>query len=211
MSTARITEDRPWTVEEFDRWNASRPQETEVIDGVEYRVKYEFVDGFPLRMMAGASKAHNRVQSNVGGTLFAQLLDMPCEPFGSDYAVETLPGQRRQPDYIVECDGDDDEEYATTRARLVMEVLSPSTRAFDHGRKLVEYQNMPSLAYILLVDPTRIDVRLWRRSENDRWFETEFTSLDETVDLSAIGATLPVAAIYRRVEFLPSEDRAPSV
>lgn len=205
-SAARIFE--RWTAEEFDRWNAKRPEEVEVVDGVPYKVRYEFVDGLPLRMMTGVSREHSTVQMNVSGTLYPQLLDGPCAPHSSDFAVETFMDQRRYPDYAVQCDPDDDEPYVMRNVTLVLEVLSPTTRAFDLQRKVVEYQRMVSLEYILLVDPTRLDVRLWHRAEDRTWDYTEFTSMDETAELPAIGASLPIAAIYRRVEFPPPEGRS---
>ena len=47
--------------------------------------------------------------------------------------------------------------------RLVVEVLSPSTRTHDLGRKLVDYKTLPSVAEIWMVDSERRWVQHWRR------------------------------------------------
>ena len=208
MSTAKVIEDRPWTVEEFERWNEAREDEVEWIDGVPCKVRYELVDGFPLRMMSGASKAHDGVVRNILRKLADELDDGPCNPNTDDIAVRTASDKLRYPDLSVECDREDDQPYTATNARMVIEVLSSTTRAFDFQRKVVEYQRMETLDYILLVDPTRLDVRLWHRGADRTWEYTEFTSVDETVELLTIGARLPVAAIYRRIEFPPPEGRS---
>lgn len=171
-------------------------------------MRYEFVDGFPLRMMAGAGKNHDRVTKNIRRSLDDQIDEGPCETFSADVTIRPTPDQRRYPDLSVDCDTDEGETHTATHVRLALEVLSPTTRAFDLQRKVVEYQRMDSLEYILLIDSTRLDVRLWHRADDRTWDYTEFTSMDETADLPAVGASLPISAIYRRVEFPPTEGRS---
>ena len=47
--------------------------------------------------------------------------------------------------------------------RLVVEVLSPSTRDFDTFKKLDEYRETGSLEYIVLVEPNEPVAFVWRR------------------------------------------------
>ena len=51
---------------------------------------------------------------------------------------------------------------------LVVEVLSPSTRIHDLGRKLNDYKTLPSVQEIWMVDSERRWVQLWRR-DGERW------------------------------------------
>ena len=167
MSGATATKERPWAVEEFFAWHERQEE------------KYELVDGFPVRMMTGASREHDRVTINVLESMLQQLRNGPCEPHTSDFAVQPFPGQIRYPDLSVECGPDETSRYEATRVRLVMEVLSPTTRTFDFMRKVAEYQRIEGLDYILLVDPDRLDVRLYARSERRNWTYREYVAMEE--------------------------------
>src|SRR5262249_9944902 len=76
---------RKWTIEEFFAWQERQPE------------RYELVDGFPTRMMAGAKNLHDDIVVNVLAELRNQLRGGGCRPFTSDGSVETKPGQIRRP------------------------------------------------------------------------------------------------------------------
>ena len=76
-----LLETRPWTLDEFFAWQAGEEE------------RYELVNGFPAKMMTGASNRHDVVTSNIQGELRNRLKGKPCRPFTGDGAVETLPGQ----------------------------------------------------------------------------------------------------------------------
>ena len=63
---------RRWTVEEFFAWQERQPE------------RYELVDGFPARMMAGAKNVHDDIVVNVLAELRSQLRGGGCRPFTSD-------------------------------------------------------------------------------------------------------------------------------
>ena len=65
--------ERPWTHDEFFAWLERKEDEVEIVDGRPIRVRYELVDGFPARMMAGASKPHDQVMINVLTSVDRQL------------------------------------------------------------------------------------------------------------------------------------------
>ena len=48
-----------------------------------------------------------------------------------------------------------DETIAIDDPVIVVEVLSPSTAAIDHGRKLSGYFSLPSVQHYLILDPER--------------------------------------------------------
>ena len=77
---------RRWTVEEFFAWQEGQSE------------RYELVDGFPMRMMAGAKNVHDDIVVNMLAELRNQLRGGGCRPFTSDGSVETKPGQIRRPD-----------------------------------------------------------------------------------------------------------------
>jgi Uma2 family endonuclease len=118
---------RRWTVEEFFAWQERQPE------------RYELVDGFPVRMMAGAKNVHDDIVVNVLAELRNQLRGGGCRPFTSDGSVETKPGQIRRPDIGVDSGRRDPHATKATSPRVVVEVLSPTTRDFDTIGKLEEY------------------------------------------------------------------------
>ena len=130
------------------------------------------LDNGVIRMMAGGTLAHARIQRNVLIALGERLRGSGCEPFGSDFGVEAHGFSLRYPDVSVFCGRsgpENDRMRAFDDPKLVVEVLSPSTRDDDIKIKLPEYRNIASLDAILYIDPddetahleTRDPVRGW--------------------------------------------------
>lgn len=182
---------RRWTVTEFFAWQEGQPN------------RYEFVDGFPVGLMAGAKNVHDDIVVNLLIQLGNQLRGSGCRPFTGEGSVETLPGRIRRPDAGVDCGRRDPDGYAAAEPRLVAEVLSPSTRDVDAFEKLDEYKRVESLAYILLVEPNAPEVALWARDAERTWRRRDIKGLGEAVDLPEIGATLALADLYDGVAFPP--------
>ena len=177
------------TPEEFYRW----PGE----DGV----RYELVDGFPVKAMTGASQRHDTITLNILASLRRKLRGSSCHAHTADIAVATMSGNIRRPDAQVDCGSRADTAYEATSPRLVVEVLSPSTRQTDLVRKLDEYKALPSLAYILLVEPDLPRALLWWRAPGSAWEIAQFDGLDGVIDFGVIGTELAMSEVYEDVAF----------
>lgn len=188
---------QPWTVDEFFDWQERQAE------------RYELVDGFPLRMMAGASNRHDLVVLNLLAEFRTRLRGSGCTPFTGDGAVETRPGQIRRPDAGVDCGRRDPEGYVAADPRLVAEVLSPSTRDFDAVEKLAEYKTQESLEHILYIEPNRPEVIVYSRAGDRSWVKSRVEALDSSIPLPALGIELPLAEIYDGVVFPPHSERFP--
>ncbi len=180
---------RPWSVQEFFSWQEQQPE------------RYELVGGVPVRLMAGARNVHDDIVVNLVAEFRTRLRGTPCRPFTGDGSVETLPGQIRRPDLGVDCGPRDPNGLSAAEPRLVVEVLSPSTRDFDAFDKLEEYKTLPSLAAILLVEPNAPEIALWHRDADGVWQRRLVTGLDGTIDLPEFGMTLALADVYDGVAF----------
>lgn len=184
------------TPEEFYAWQ-------EPIDE-----KYELVDGYPVprrpdaELMTGASKRHDRIVWNLIRALGNQLGEGPCQGFTSDTAVRTPEDKRRRPDVGVECGARDDQSFEAEDVRFVAEVLSPSTREFDMYGKLEEYRSIPSMQYVLLVEPNAPAAILWSR-KGAAWSYVELEGRDARVELPDLGVTFPLDEIYGSLTFRP--------
>lgn len=175
---------RRMTAEDFLEWDLRQP------DG-----RHELIDGVPVAM-TGARRRHDRIVVNAVAELRTRLRGGPCVPFTADTAVRIPGGNVRRPDVGVTCGPDDDDLTYAAAPRLVIEVLSPSTRAFDRMRKVEEYKTVAGLDYILLVDADAPEVILWSRDAAGGWASTVIAGAEAAIDLPALGVTLPLADLY---------------
>ena len=155
-----------------------------------------------VRMMAGGSRAHDRVQTNVVAFLRPALRGSGCRPSGSDMGVRTNAGSVRYPAVRVPCGPAgpaDDASRAVDDPCVLVEILSPSTAALDRGVKLDEYRALASVDTILLVDPEAERVRVVQRTgrDPDGWSDVDHIRPHD-VPLPALGVTIPHAEMFAR-------------
>jgi Uma2 family endonuclease len=183
---------RRMTQDEFLAWQEHQDRLYELVDGIPV---------LPLKMMTGASQAHDRVVVNIIAALHRQLRGTPCRPTTDDLAVRVPAGNIRRPDVAVECGQTERRELAVREPRVVIEVLSPSTMSFDRIRKLPEYQTIASVVHILLVDTERPRVDVLSRTAEGRFVQSQHDGLDARIDLPAIQASLSLADVFEGLEF----------
>lgn len=166
---------------------------------------YELVDGYPVKMMTGASQAHDCIVTNVIISLGNQLRGSGCRPTTDDVALRTGIRNVRRPDVMVTCGDPRADSYEAHDARLVVAVLSPSNAGLDWQRKIEEYRRLAGLSYILLIDPKLRGATLLTRNSGAAWTSTDFDSLKETIELPAISCHLAMADLF---DGLPQDKEA---
>jgi len=82
----------------------------------------------------------------------------------------------------------------------VIEVLSPSTAAYDRHEKFTRYQQIASLKEYILISKSRVQVEHHLRQES-QWHATEFQKLENVVPVTSIECELLLRHIYRRITF----------
>src|SRR5271165_4234712 len=147
--------------------------------------RYELVDGVPV-MMARAKRKHDRIVANAIRGLGKKLDGSRCIPFTSDIAVLIPNGNIRLPDAGVDCGRFDGDAMYADAPRLVIEVLSPSTREFDMFGKLDEYKTVESLIHIVLDDPDQPQAIHWWRAEDRGWRHQAHEGLGAEIGFSDI-------------------------
>lgn len=178
------------TPDQFLEWSRDQPE------------RWELYHGMPIRMMTGASNAHDDVVINVISALRERLRGKPCRPRTADVASRMQDGGVRRPDVTVDCGPRAPRSLETVAPAVFIEVLSPSTRGFDLLRKPDEYKKVSTLRHIVLIDPDLPRVWLWSRTdETSPWSDTDLVGIEAAVALTAIGVALPLAVIYDGVEF----------
>ncbi len=167
--------------------------------------KTEYWDG-EMYSMAGAGATHGRIVWNVGATLHAQFKGRPRTGYTSDMRVRVADsGLYTYPDVIALCG---DAEYLDERCdtllnpQLVVEVLSPTTAAYDRGEKLRRYRQLASLTDYVLISQDRLLVEHWHRevAMPHVWTPLEYSRLSDRVQLAALNAELTLSDIYDKVE-----------
>ena len=170
--------------------------------------KSEYWQGV-MYAMAGASREHNLLVGDLFGGLRDQLRGQPrgtrCEAYSSDMRVFVpSTGLYTYPDVVVACGEPrflDDRKDTLLNPGFLAEILSPSTEAYDRGRKFEHYRSVESLQEYLLVAQDRIHVELYRRQPDGAWLLQEASRSDETVEARSIACRLVLGEIYERLEF----------
>lgn len=162
----------------------------------------EFLDG-EVYAMTGASRRHNLIVLNIAAALHGQLKGRPCEVYASDLRVHVSPtGLFTYPDVTVVC-GEPRFEDALLdtllNPTLLFEVLSPSTEAYDRGKKFMHYRTLDSLAELVLVAQDEARVERFTRQGDGRWLLSEAEGPSGVLSLPAIGCEIPLPEIYDRV------------
>jgi len=173
--------------------------------------RHEYVDGY-VYAMTGASRAHNLITVNLASELITCLRGRPCETYANDMRVKVEPtGLYSYPDVVVVCGPpqlEDEHTDTLLNPTLIVEVLSPSTEAYDRGDKSAHYRQLPSLQEYVLAAQDRPAVERFVRQEG-AWLLAEVKGVDATVTLDAIGCALSLREIYERVDFVEGDSRGP--
>ena len=158
------------------------------------------LDNGVIRLMGGGTAAHSRVQGNVFAALFQKLRGSGCRPHASDMAINTHRNSVRYPDVSVFCGRDgfeNDSVLAFDDPKLIVEIVSPSTRRKDLEIKLPEYRALPSLGAILYIDPDAETVRLLTRTGANAWHDAELQKGEDVV-LAELSVTLTLSEVFGR-------------
>jgi Uma2 family endonuclease len=165
--------------------------------------KSEYFQG-EMFAMAGAGYAHNLLIGNIVAALHRQLRSRPCVVLPNDMRVRVgKTGLYTYPDVVALCGKPellDEQQDTLSNPSLIVEVLSPSTEAYDRGKKFEHYRSIESLSEYLLVSSDRVHADLFSRQPDGRWILTSASSLDDSLDLQSIGCRLSLSELYEKID-----------
>jgi len=178
---------RRMSAEEFLAWDADQS------------VKHEFVHG-EVFAMAGAEERHVTTVMNIAMALRSHLRGSGCRTLMLHMKLRVEAADAFfYPDVMVCCSTADTDPLVKREPVLVVEVLSPSTAAFDRGDKFAAYRTLPALREYLLADPATRRCDLYRKGDDGLWVLHPSAS-DEPVVLASVGLTLTPDALWADVE-----------
>jgi len=168
----------------------------------ESETKHEYLDG-EVFAMAGGTIVHGALAMAVGAALSNALRDRACRVLSSDVRVRSkATGLATYPDITVVCqkvEVDEDDAHGVLNPTMIVEVLSPTTEAYDRGAKAAHYRRIPSLREYVLVAQSEPLIEVYRRNERGNWELFVEARAGQLAELTSCGPAiqLEVDAIYR--------------
>jgi Uma2 family endonuclease len=183
---------QPLTAAEFLAWDATQAN------------KHEFVRG-EVFAMTGAAERHVLATRNLLLALHTHLRGTPCRAMANDMKLRVEAADCfYYPDLLVSCQpsasGNDTHK---NDAVVVVEVLSPSTAAFDRGDKFADYRLLPGLREYLLIDPDKRRCDLYRKGADGLWVLHPSGS-DEPVHLASVDLSIAPATLWEDLPPMPA-------
>ena len=161
--------------------------------------KHEYFQG-EIFAISGASIPHNRIFSNTFGDISFKLKGKECEPFGSDLRIHIPKNSLfTYPDISIICgeiETTDDKFDTVTNPSVIIEILSPSTRDYDIGKKFYLYRDIESLKEYLLIDSEKITVEKYIRNIDNSWLLTAYKSIEDSFSIETVGLEMKLSDVY---------------
>ena len=176
-----------FTAEDFLTWESTQ------LD------RHEFLDG-EVFAMAGAEDRHVTVAGNFYIALRQHLSGSPCRTYMSDMRLQVAAvNSYFYPDVLVTCSALDlANPLAKTEPKLIIEVLSPSTAAYDRGLKFSQYRSLASLEEYVLIDLDTRNTDCYRKGADGLWVLHPFAR-GEAVSLASVALELSAAQLFADV------------
>jgi Uma2 family endonuclease len=173
--------------------------------------RHEYLDSHILAM-AGTGPEHGDISLNLAGLFYLQLKGTSCRARTKDTKVRSgptpLPGHGSRglfsyPDVVIVCgepEYHDAHQDVVVNPAVIVEVLSPTTEAFDRGAKFTRYQTWnPTLTDYVLVSQDQPKVEHYRRQADGGWSYHRHAGLGTAFTIPSIRCTLTLADVYDRV------------
>jgi Uma2 family endonuclease len=170
----------------------------------EYKREYHQGEMFA---MAGAPESREDIAGNVFAAFHREFRGgrSGCRVFSSNTRLYIpATGLYTYADVVAVCG---ERRYQDGRVRdtllnptLIVEVLSPSTEAYDRGQKFDHYKSVDSVRQYLLIAVNRIHADLFTRQSDNLWTLVSAAHLEDSLDLESVGCKLSMADVYENVD-----------
>ena len=153
--------------------------------------------------MPGVSFNHDFVVRNLI-YIFVSCLDRTRFGFHTaELRVQASPSRYLYPDLTIvrgPSVASDISDYNLSNPYVVLEVTSPSSMDRDRVDKLGYYFEAPSIEACLIVDQHQLNAELYERDDSG-WRRQDYTEPGDVIPLEMLDCELPLAEIYRDIEF----------
>lgn len=166
--------------------------------------KSEYING-QIIPMAGGTINHNRIAGNFYAALNFAFRQQKYEAFNSD--MRLWISKRRiytYPDVTVimgEPEFFNNRKDIITNPQVIVEVLSKSTKNYDHESKFEAYRTIPTFQEYLLIDQNRVYVEQFSKTGKKQWVLREYDEEDEAIALATVPFEISLQDLYNKVNF----------
>ncbi|HEU0203435.1 MAG TPA: Uma2 family endonuclease [Burkholderiaceae bacterium] len=178
------------TPDEYLAWEAAQTERHDYLNGEVFA-------------MAGAEDRHVTAAGNIYMALRQHLTGTPCRAYMSDMKIQAAENFFFYPDVLVTCSEADRQRPLVKREpTLIVEVLSPSTAAYDRGEKFAHYRQIPTLKEFALVDLETRRTDVYRKGTDGLWVLHPFEA-GGTVTLASVDLSISAAVLFADVDEAP--------
>ncbi len=176
------------TTDAFIAWEDAQPD------------KHEFLAG-EVFARVGARRVHVSIAGNCFALLKAHLRGGPCRAYMADMKLEVRATEAVfYPDMLVTCHAEDlRAETVMHHPKVIIEVLSEGTAAYDRGEKFAACRQIKSLEEYALIDPDRRTIEVYRRTPGGDWLLAASES-GQGLILKSLGFAAAPQAVFEDVD-----------
>ena len=169
-------------------WEADQPDKSEFVAGEVFA-------------MVGVRRAHATVALNVGAAMHEHLRGSPCLPFISDMKLRVAVADAFfYPDVMVTCDPRDRRaDLFVEHPKLIVDILSDATAAYDRGAKFASYRQIVELQEYVLIDIEARRVEVFRRQPGNEWLLHDYAG-EPTCHFESVKLTMGMDAVFEDVD-----------
>ncbi len=164
--------------------------------------KHEYAEGFIITMQ-GASRGHSEIFMNVSAIIHSFLKGGNCRIYPDALRVYVPACQSYfYPDASIICGNvrtTDEQRDTVYNPNVIVEILSPSTRTFDLGKKFFYYSQIADLKEYITIDSEKMQVAISRRAPDNSWKTEEYNQPGQQLFIQAIQLGISLADIYSDV------------
>ncbi len=163
-------------------------------------IKYEYING-EVFSMTGEIIPHTTIALNLASALKSHLRGGSCRAFMADAKVGISEnGPFHYPDVVVSCDERDKQAIKFLQYPcLIVEVLSPSTAAYDRGEKFTHYRRIKTLREYVIIDAEKIGLDCFRLNDRGFWELHPYEQGNE-VNLTSVDFHFSISLVYEDVQ-----------
>lgn len=170
--------------------------------------RHEYADGTVFTRPSGTVE-HAAITAAIIAELGSALFGKGCRVLTSDMRIHIpTTGRYVYPDGSIVCGRPeflDDQRDTLLNPRLVLEVLSDSTEAYDRGDKFAQYRTIPSFQEYVLASQKEPRLEVFTRQPDGSWLLRIYGPGERAV-LSSAGCSLEVDRVYLDVFTVEAEE-----
>ena len=161
--------------------------------------KHEYFNG-EIFAMSGASRFHNRIFRNIYTEVGSYLKGKKCTPYGNGLRVSITENTLyTYPDLTIVCGKEEylDDTFDTLlNPKVIIEILSATTREYDRGSKFKLYRDIPSLQEYIMVDSETMLVERFAKNTEGNWTLFESKNPSDSLLISSIDFKILLQEVY---------------